>query len=61
MPGGYSYLGDFRIEESGGAIVSQSVGSKALMSEAADASTLKGAASRRASLGIECRSTPGHG
>jgi len=41
MPGGYSFLGDFRVQESGGEVVSQSVGSKALMSAAADATTLE--------------------
>tara|TARA_R110000824_G_scaffold86623_2_gene214223 strand:- start:7899 stop:8474 length:576 start_codon:yes stop_codon:yes gene_type:complete len=41
MPGGYSFLGDFRVEESGGEVVSQSIGPKALKATAADQSTLE--------------------
>jgi len=56
MPGGYSFLGDFRVEESGGAIVSPSVGSKALMSEVADQSTLEVDTST-GKLGIKAQGT----
>jgi len=41
MPSGYSYLGDFRVQESGGELVSQSVGNKALKASVCDSSTLE--------------------
>ena len=41
MPGGYSMIGDLRIQESGGEIVSQSIGSKAMKTSATDSSTLE--------------------
>ena len=41
MPGGVSYIGDLSIGESGGEITSQSVGDKALMSTAADATSIE--------------------
>jgi len=41
MPSGYSYLGDFRVQEAGGELVSQSVGNKALKTSVCDSSTLE--------------------
>jgi len=41
MPGGVSYIGDLTIVESGGEITSQSIGDKALLTTAADASTIE--------------------
>ena len=41
MPGGFSYLGNFKITDSSGEIVSQSVGSSALLSTCADAQTIE--------------------
>ena len=41
MPGGFSYIGDLTIQESTGEITSPAVGDKALLSTAADDSTLE--------------------
>ena len=41
MPGGFSYLGDFKVTDSGGEISSASVGDKALLSTAVDGSTIE--------------------
>lgn len=41
MPGGISYIGDMTVVESGGEITSQSVGDKALLTTAADASSIE--------------------
>lgn len=41
MPSGYSYIGNLKIDENAGELVSQSVGSKALLPSAADQSTLE--------------------
>ena len=41
MPGGLTYLGDFVVQESGGEVQSQSIGSKALKSTCADAATIE--------------------
>ena len=54
MPGGISYIGDLSIVESGGEITSQSVGDKALMSAAADATSIE-VSSSTGKLGIVSR------
>lgn len=41
MPAGYSFLGDFRVQEAGGELVSQSIGNKALKTSVCDSSTLE--------------------
>ena len=41
MPGGFSFIGNFKTEDSSGEIVSRSVGSNALLSAAADADTIE--------------------
>jgi len=41
MPGGYSYIGNLRINETSGEIESASVGTKSLLDAVADASTLE--------------------
>lgn len=41
MPGGYSYLGNFKVTDASGEIVSSSVGSSALLSTCADALTIE--------------------
>jgi hypothetical protein len=51
MPGGISYIGDLTIVESGGEITSQSIGDKALMSTAADATSIE-VSSSTGKLGI---------
>ena len=51
MPGGVSYIGDLTIVESGGEITSASVGDKALLSTAADATSIE-VSSSTGKLGI---------
>ena len=41
MPGGFSYLGNFRVEEDSGEVVSQSIGSSALLSTCCDDTSLE--------------------
>jgi hypothetical protein len=41
MPGGISYIGDLTVVESGGEITSQSIGDKALLTTAADATSIE--------------------
>lgn len=41
MPGGFSYLGNFRVNEESGEVMSQAIGSSALLATAADASTIE--------------------
>lgn len=41
MPSGFSWLGDFKVEEAGGELVSASVGDKALRSSCADGTTIE--------------------
>ena len=41
MPGGFSYLGNMRVEEDSGEIVSQSIGASALLSTCCDGSSLE--------------------
>lgn len=41
MPGGFSYLGNFKVQDSDGEVLSQSVGSSALLAACADAVTIE--------------------
>ena len=41
MPGGFSFIGNFKTEDASGEIVSRSVGSNALLAAAADADTIE--------------------
>jgi hypothetical protein len=41
MPGGFSFIGNFKIDEDTGHLVSRSVGSSALLATAADATTIE--------------------
>lgn len=41
MPGGFSFIGNFKINEDSGELVSRSVGSQALLAASADATTIE--------------------
>ena len=41
MPGGFSFIGNFKTEDASGEVVSRSVGSNALLAAAADADTIE--------------------
>jgi hypothetical protein len=41
MPGGFSYIGAFKVEESSGEVQSQAVGSRALLATCADQTTIE--------------------
>ena len=56
MPGGFSFIGNFKVDEASGEVVSRSIGSSGLLAAAADATTIE-VSSTTGKLGIMAAGT----